>query len=414
MARQSRSRSKLRILFLTENLASGGAQRQLVLLASNFAHLDHDVTVLTYHSDSFFAQELAANSVRHLFLNEPRRVQRTLACRRFLRSSKPDAVVSFLSTPNLIAELSSIPIRSWGLVVSERNSYTHTPPIKMLHRYLFHLTADYVTTNSHTNRLLIERHAPWLRGRIVTIYNTVDLDHFSIGKGARPVKGVRLVGVGRHAYQKNISSLVKAIGILTSSGICSDLTLDWYGDSFRNSDSSMDTEKNNARSSAYDQATGLLRELKIEDRVHFHQPVKEIRKQYWRSSALILPSFFEGLPNVVCEAMACGLPILMSRVCDATALVKDGENGLLFDPHSVNDIASALHKFANLSQKARTAMGKRSRALAEELFRSDDFTKRYSEIVEAAASKRRIRLHHWTEKVPESAIESARVPILGR
>src|SRR5690606_21739605 len=61
--------------------------------------------------------------------------------------------------------------------------------------------------------------------------------------------------------------------------------------------------------------------------------------------ALVHPAFFEGLPNAVCEALASGLPVLASRVCDHPRLVGE-DRGLLFDPGSPEDIAAALERFA--------------------------------------------------------------------
>jgi len=46
--------------------------------------------------------------------------------------------------------------------------------------------------------------------------------------------------------------------------------------------------------------------------------------------AFVHPSFYEGMPNVVCEALAAGLPVLVSDVCDHPLLVEKGVQGFLF------------------------------------------------------------------------------------
>ena len=73
----------------------------------------------------------------------------------------------------------------------------------------------------------------------------------------------------------------------------------------------------------------------------------------------------EGTPNVIGEAMACGVPVLASRVSDIPLLVEDGRTGLLFDPGSARDIADAMVRFADLPAEARARMGLEGRRRAE-------------------------------------------------
>jgi glycosyltransferase involved in cell wall biosynthesis len=82
--------------------------------------------------------------------------------------------------------------------------------------------------------------------------------------------------------------------------------------------------------------------------------------------ALVHPSFIEGLPNAICEALACGLPILAGDVCDHALLVEHNVNGYLFDPGLSESIAESLVAFAELSPGSRQRMGIASRRLAEE------------------------------------------------
>ena len=57
---------------------------------------------------------------------------------------------------------------------------------------------------------------------------------------------------------------------------------------------------------------------------------------------LILPSFMEGLPIVLMEAMAIGVPVVASRVAGIPELVEDGVTGLLFTPSDWDELASRI------------------------------------------------------------------------
>ena len=56
-----------------------------------------------------------------------------------------------------------------------------------------------------------------------------------------------------------------------------------------------------------------------------------------------MSSFYEGTPNVICEAMSSGCPI-SSDVCDNARNVKENENGFLFNPRSPEDMAKKLEE----------------------------------------------------------------------
>ena len=85
---------------------------------------------------------------------------------------------------------------------------------------------------------------------------------------------------------------------------------------------------------------------------------------YHAADALCLPSHWEGTSNVVCEAMACGLPVLASRAGDNARLIQDGGNGILFDAASPRSIADAILRFEALPRAARERMGAQGRTSA--------------------------------------------------
>ena len=168
----------MKVLCLIDNLGSGGAQRQLATLAVLLKKQGMDISVLTYHPQDFFLPLLREGGVEYTCLEGLTPLRRMLAIRHVLRTGNQDVVLAFLDGPVLYAELAAIPFRRWGLVVSERNAVPSATHSYMTWLRQFHRLADYVTTNSHANRLMIERSVPSLHGRMVTIYNAVDLDAF--------------------------------------------------------------------------------------------------------------------------------------------------------------------------------------------------------------------------------------------
>ncbi|MCI0650717.1 MAG: glycosyltransferase, partial [Planctomycetes bacterium] len=73
---------------------------------------------------------------------------------------------------------------------------------------------------------------------------------------------------------------------------------------------------------------------------------------------LVVPSFMEGLPVVIMEALAMGRAVIASRVAAIPELVVDGESGLLVTPSSVQDLVRALERCA----QGRTELARFGRA----------------------------------------------------
>jgi len=133
-------------------------------------------------------------------------------------------------------------------------------------------------------------------------------------------------------------------------------------------------------------------------------PTQKIEEVYEGADAIFLPSFYEGLPNTVCEGMACGKPILMSAVCDAGSLAVEGQNGYLFDPRDHESIADAIWRIASLTSMETEMMGARSREMAEALFDHRKVADRYELILDAASNGARLEIDHWPAQVPETAL----------
>lgn len=111
-------------------------------------------------------------------------------------------------------------------------------------------------------------------------------------------------------------------------------------------------------------------ELGIADRITWlgKVPHDEVGWVMSTGDVFVLPSLSEGLPTVVCEAMACGLPVVATAVDGTPEIVDDPATGLLVRPHDAEGLADALARVLG-DAPLRAAMG------AEALRRSEaDYT----------------------------------------
>lgn len=111
-----------------------------------------------------------------------------------------------------------------------------------------------------------------------------------------------------------------------------------------------------------------VRRMGLEETIHFPGFISyhEIGFWYGLAEAFVHPALVEQWGLVVNEACAAGLPILCSDTVGARYdLVIDGENGFLFDPYNIDEMADSLSKIHNVGETKRESMGMRSRQIVE-------------------------------------------------
>lgn len=107
----------------------------------------------------------------------------------------------------------------------------------------------------------------------------------------------------------------------------------------------------------------LAERLGIADQVRFAGGLghDDVRRAFAEADVFCLPSFAEGVPVVLMEAMASGLPVVTTRIAGVSELVGDGAEGLLVRPGNVGDLQGALSHFV-ADPEARRQAGERGRA----------------------------------------------------
>jgi len=132
--------------------------------------------------------------------------------------------------------------------------------------------------------------------------------------------------VGRLSDEKGVDDLVRAF--IELGGQSSSITLHIVGSGPTSED-----------------LVSLVRRFGLEDSIVFHGFVPkgpELWKHFERADLFVLPSYTEGLPRVVGEAMAIGTPVIATAVGGVPQLIKDGENGLLVKPGDITALAEAM------------------------------------------------------------------------
>ncbi len=103
----------------------------------------------------------------------------------------------------------------------------------------------------------------------------------------------------------------------------------------------------------------------IEDRLIIVGHTKEVVRYYRAGDAFLLPTLYEPFGLVILEAMACGLPPIVSRLAGGAELIREGESGLLIEsPTDAHEIAGHLAKLIE-NPELRKKLGENARAVAE-------------------------------------------------
>jgi glycosyltransferase involved in cell wall biosynthesis len=276
-----------------------------------------------------------------------------LSLPQVIRRLRPDACIVFFSIPGgpvgLLARLAwripyVVSLRGGDVPGSEFTlKWTHrllTPLRRMILKY-----SRKVVANSDGLKQLTERADPY---PACVISSGVDSGYFCPGEPGPDEGGFRVLFVGRFHAQKNLVALVEQFDVAAGKVGCKAMRLDLVGDGPQHAE-----------------VEAKIAELGLHDQVALlgWLPRDALLKVYRRADCLVNPSIGEGLPNVVLEAMACGLPVIASQVAGNDTLVKHRENGLLFDVGRPAELGDCLVQLA-ADRALCKAMGARGRAMA--------------------------------------------------
>jgi glycosyltransferase involved in cell wall biosynthesis len=358
--------SKITVVIVISNLEYGGAQRQVVELAN---HIDASRTDLHICSFSRYVPlaALLDRSASHLHVIEKHyKFDLTVVPRLafLLKKLKADVVHGYLFDAEIAARLAGRMAGTAAVGNSERNTdYT----FKRLQLYAHRLTrrwVDFYIANSNSGARFSQRalqNAPEL---YYTVHNGVDTRRFAPrdGTAIRASLGLDpaefVVGMfGSFKAQKNHPLLFEAARRVLDQHPRSRFLL--VGDQLAGGLHGSDAYKL--------RMLELVRTLDLERHCVFAGNRTDVEELYAACDVTVLPSLFEGTPNVALESMASGVPVVATDVSDNAYVIRDGETGYLVGPGDPERLADRLLALA-LDPELRAAMGAKGRRRVEQEF----------------------------------------------
>ena len=368
----------MRLTLVTYSLGCGGAQRVLTTLANGWRRAGHTVTIVALRPEDeppFFPLDPAvsvewlavAGDSRHPLEAVARNLVRVQALRAAFRRTRPDVVVSFLNTVNVLVLLATAGGRI-PVIVSERND-PGLKPLPRAWRWLRNRVYGRARAIVVQTRRTAEWFPPRLRQRMVVIPNAVALPDRPAPPRTAPARGGTVLAVGRLEHQKGFDLLVRAFAQAARQHAGWRLAIAGEG-------------SQRAALEAQAAAGGIA------DRVRLLGRQADIWSVYAAADVFALPSRFEGFPNALIEAMAAGLPVVAADCpTGPREIVRDERDGLLIPTEDENALGRALSRLmGDADLRARLAAGAVS---VVDRFRPDAIQRRWDTLVADVSRRQR-------------------------
>ena len=355
----------MNVLLFIDNLGSGGAQRQIVNLAILFKNEGHNVKILVYGEQDFFAKKLIDNNIEIVKIVEKKYLNRILKIRKFIKKGWQDVLISFLDVPNFIACFSAIGKKKWKLITNERSctEYTFLGIKNKIFKW-FEKFADYKVCNSIAGKTLWLKYYPKMINKIDVIYNYVDLNINFTENEIRENEKIVITVAASYQKIKNILNVIEAVNLLKDEDK-SKILINWYGNK----------EVTTGNTLVYKKAMNLINKYSLGETIKLYDATKDIYNKMIESDFVGLFSEYEGLPNTICEAISLGKPIIMTPVSDFDVLV-DG-NGVLCSGFDCESITVALNEILNIPSNQLILMRENSKNIAEKLFNKNTILEKW-------------------------------------
>jgi glycosyltransferase involved in cell wall biosynthesis len=317
-----------RVLHAIHSLSGGGAETQLRMLLNGWPFQDFEAAVFYVSGDDADISNPAVKRYmsRH---QSTRHLDFVGSLRDAIDDFDPDIVQIWLPESVAIPAMLIGRLRGKRVILSYRGRRSFSRPLTYVEAILAMFCVDSIVSNHEveTASSYAGSYFRWLfrrkHGCVVRNGITGDFVRFPLVTPEQsPI--MRFICVGRLTALKNYPRLIEAFRIL---GDRSDWVLDIWGEGECRSDLQL-----------------AIKSAGLEERILLRGYCEAVQTQMVSATALILPSLSEGMPNVLVEAMALGLPVIAADIDGIREVVGSELACVWVDPLDPRDIASGIRK----------------------------------------------------------------------
>lgn len=340
-----------KVFLCIPSLATGGAEKFVVDLATRINPSIYEVVVVEtrYDVDSSFKQQLLNKGIRIVDLSDKSFFKMTVKQVSFLKKEKPDIVHANIGSVlhiMLSSWLCSIPKRIYTVHNEAYLLYKGNKFKRLAYKAAFSLFGFIPVAICPTVKETLIDQLGINDSKIPVVNNGVDTSAFNVGSSYFDVQDVRLISVGSLYWIKNQELIIRAVVDLHRTGMNVSLTLIGDGED-------------------RDKLESIIKKENAETYIHLLGRKNNVADYLKESNIYVSASSTEGLPLSVLEAMACGLPVIATKAGGIKDIVRDSDNGYLFDFNDKEMLKECICRLCS-DKEAISIFSRNSRLIAEE------------------------------------------------
>jgi glycosyltransferase involved in cell wall biosynthesis len=343
----------MRIMLLSTSMGMGGADKQLLCAARELRSRGYEVLIISLTSLGPMGLEARSAGIPTESLEmrrgmpDPRGLVRLV---RLVRGWRPDVLHSHMVHANLMARVLRLFVRVPAMVSTIHNIYEGGALLMAAYRLTNNLVDQMtIISEAAADRFVSEGIVP--RELLRLIPNGVDVDHFqnvpasaraSLRRSLGLEPGFVWLAVGRFETAKDYPNMLRGFAKVREQQPEAVLLLAGSG-------------------SLQEETEALAQTLIVGTGVRFLGAWNDVRELMSAADGYVMSSAWEGMPVVLLEAAAAGLPIVATSVGGNHEVVRDQESGFLVPPRDSDALGQAMLRLMGASEAQRRSMGERGR-----------------------------------------------------
>jgi len=373
--------AKKRVAIVISNLEFGGAQQQVVALANNIDPELFDLHVISLARFVPLAEHLSIPKGRLHIVSKRWKYDITVAFRlaSLLRSLKVDIVHGFLFDAEIASRMAAALAKIPVCIGSERNCDYSRSKIQLAAYRLTRSLQTLCVANTHAGAAFNGGLLGYPVEHYAVVHNGVNTRRFRVddGSAVRERHAISddniLIGVfGSFKAQKNHKLFFRAAAALVTK--FPEVRFLLVGDQLHGGIRGSDRYK--------EEVNELVDDLAIRDLCVFAGNQEKVEEYYRACDLTVLPSNHEGMPNVVLESLASGVPVVATDVSDNRLLLPDGDVGFLVEKGNLEELTDRMATLVD-DGELRKQMSERSVAWIESNFSAKKMAEKMAHVYSA-------------------------------